>query len=77
MLQIYVSGSRVSFGSGNGLAPGRHQAITWTNADLLSIRPLGTNFSEIQIKIQNFPFMKMHLKCCLQNGIHFVQEEMN
>ena len=24
-----------------------HQAITWTNADLLSIRPLATNVSEI------------------------------
>ena len=30
-----------------------HQAITWTNADFLSIGPLGTNLSEIQIKIQN------------------------
>ena len=29
---------------------------------LLSTRPLETNFSEIRIKIQNFSFMKMHLK---------------
>ena len=29
---------------------------------LLSIGPLGTNFSEILLKIQNFSFMKMHLK---------------
>ena len=29
---------------------------------MLSIGPLGTNFSEISIKIQNFSFMKMHLK---------------
>ena len=28
----------------------------------LSIGPLGTNFSEIQIKMQNFPFRKMNLK---------------
>ena len=27
----------------------------------IAIGPLGTNFSEIQIKIQNFSFMKMHL----------------
>ena len=27
----------------------------------LSIGPLGTNFSEIQIKIHNYAFMKMHL----------------
>ena len=52
----------VIIGSGNGLSPVRRQAITWTNADLLSIRPLGTNFSVIRIKIQNFSFTKMHLK---------------
>ena len=52
----------VNIGSGNGLSPVRRQAITWTNADLLPIRPLGINFSEIQIKIQNFSFMKIYLK---------------
>ena len=41
-------------GSGNGLSPGRHEAIMWTNAEILWIGPLGTNFSEI--------FKKMHLK---------------
>ena len=40
-------------GSGNGLSPGRRQAITWTNAGILLIGPLGTNFSEILIGIQN------------------------
>ena len=29
----------------------RHQAITWTNSDLISIKPSGTIFSEILIKI--------------------------
>ena len=38
----------MSIGSGNGLSPNRRQAITWINAILLLIRPLGTNFSEIQ-----------------------------
>ena len=52
----------VSIGSGNGLLPVWHQAITWTKADLFSIGHLGTNFSGIRIKIQNFSFMKMHLK---------------
>ena len=42
----------VGIGSGNGLSPVRWQAITSTNADLLSIGPLGTNFSEIQIEIK-------------------------
>ena len=40
----------------------RCQAIIWTNAGLLAIGSLGTNFSEILIKIQNFSFKKMHLK---------------
>ena len=48
--------------SDNGLSPGRRQAIIWTNAGILSIGPLGTNFSEILIGIQTFPFLKMHLK---------------
>ena len=34
-------------GSDNGLSPGRRQAIIWTNAGILLIGPLGTNFSEI------------------------------
>ena len=49
-------------GSDNGLSPGRHQAIIWTNAEILSIGPLGTNPSEITIKIHTFSFRKMHLK---------------
>ena len=40
----------VSIGLDNGLAPNRRQAINLTNAALLSIGPLGTNFSEILIK---------------------------
>ena len=39
--------NRVSIGSDNGVSP---------------IRPSGTNFSEILIKIQNFSFTKMQLK---------------
>ena len=33
-----------------------------TNAEILLIRTLGTNFSEILIEIQTFSFRKMHLK---------------
>ena len=58
----YVSGNWISIGSDNGLLSVRHQAITWASADLLSIRPLETNFSEIWIKVQDFSFIKMHLK---------------
>ena len=49
-------------GSDNGLSPDRRQAIIWTNAGILLIGPLGTNFSEIFIGIHKFSFKKMHLK---------------
>ena len=61
-LHIYASVKWVSIGSGNGLLSVRHQAIAWTNADLLSIEHLGTNFSEIRIKIWHSSSMKMYLK---------------
>ena len=60
--RIYASANWVSIGSGNGLSPVRCQAITWTNADLLSIGLLGTTFSEIRIGILSFSFKKMQLK---------------
>ena len=55
--------------SDNGLSPGRRQTIIWTNAGILLIGPLGTNFNEIFIEIQTFSFKKVHLKmssgkCC-------------
>ena len=53
--------------SDNGLSPGRRQAIIWTNADVLLIWPLGTNFSGILMEIYIFSIMKMHLK--LSSGI--------
>ena len=49
-------------GSDNGLSPGRRQAIIWTNAGILLIGPLETNFIESLIGIQTFSFKKMHLK---------------
>ena len=49
-------------GSDNGLSPGRRQAIIWSNAGILLIRTLGTNFSEILGEILSFSFSKMHLK---------------
>ena len=54
MPHIYATLNWVSNGSDN--------AIIETNAGLLLIRPLGTNFNEILIKIQKFSFTKMHLK---------------
>ena len=59
MTHICVSKQTI-IGSDNGLSPGRRQAIIWTNAGILLIRTLGTNFSEILSKIHAFSFKKMH-----------------
>ena len=48
--------------SDNGLLPVLCQAIIWTNAGILLIGPLETNFSEILIEILTFSFKKMRLK---------------
>ena len=48
--------------SDNGLSPGRCQALIWTNAGILSVGPLGTNFREILIENCIFSFKKMRLK---------------
>ena len=48
--------------SDNGLSPGRRQAIIWTNAGILLIGPLGSNFSEIVIAIEAFSFKEKHMK---------------
>ena len=43
-------------------APERRQPIIWTNAGILLIGPLGTNFSEILIEILTFSLEKMRSK---------------
>ena len=55
-------GKLTNIGSDNGLLPGRRQAIIWTNAGILLIGPLGTNFSELLIVIHTFSFNEMDLK---------------
>ena len=49
-------------GSDNGLSPGRRQAIIWTNAGILLIGPLRTNFNETSIEIHTFSFKKIYLQ---------------
>ena len=49
-------------GSDNGLSPGRHQAIIWTNAGMLLIGPLRANFNETSIEIHTFSLKKIYLK---------------
>ena len=55
-------GNLTIIGSDNGLSPAHPQAIIWTNAGILIIGPLDTNFCEILIEILTFLFKKMHLK---------------
>ena len=55
-------GNLTIIGSDNSLSPGRRQAMTWTNVGILLIGPLGTNFSEMLIKILIFSFKKKHLQ---------------
>ena len=55
-------GKTTIIGSDDGLSPGRRQAIIWTNAGILLIGTLGTNFSEILIECHSFSFKKMHMK---------------
>ena len=53
-------------GSDDDLSPGRRQAIIWTNAGILLIGALRTNFSEALIEILTFSFKKVHLKKSLR-----------
>ena len=48
--------------SDNGVSPGRHQAIIWTNTRTLLNGALGTNYRENSIAILTFSFTKMRLK---------------
>ena len=51
-----------TIGSDNGLSPGCHLAIIWSNAGKLLTRTVGANFSEILSKIETYLLRKMHLK---------------
>ena len=64
-------GKLIIIDSDNGLAPGRRQAIISTNAGILLIGPLGTNFSEILIEIETFSLKKIRLKMSFANCCSF------
>ena len=61
VMHIFFSNLTI-IGSDNGLLPGRRQAIIWTNAGILLIGPLGTNFGGILFTIHTFSFQKKGLK---------------
>ena len=58
-------GNLTNIGSDNGLSPGRCQAIIWSrdrsNAGILLLGLVGTNFSETWIQIQIFSLKKIRL----------------
>ena len=59
MTHIYIYVSKLnSIGSDNGLSPGRHQTIICTNAGILLIRNVATNFREILIKRNSYIFIQ-------------------
>ena len=70
------AGNLTIIGSDNSLLSGQCQGIIWTNAGILLIVPLGTNFSEILIETHTFSLKKCIWKCRLENGSHFVSASM-
>ena len=58
---MYISKLTI-IGSDNGLSPGWRQAIILTNAGILLIRPLETNFNEILTETYTFSLTKMLCK---------------
>ena len=71
---IYI-GKLTIIGSDNGFSPGRRQAIIWTNARILLIRPLGTN-REILVGIQTFSIKNIHFKMPFAKWRPFVSASM-
>ena len=69
-------GKLTIIGSDNGLLPGQHQAIIWTNAWILLIETLRTNFNEILIKFIHFHSRISIWKCRLENGVYFGSASM-
>ena len=65
----------ISMASSNGLSPVRRQAITRSNADLLSIGPLGTNFREILLYKNTKIFIDtvVRLKCLVADDAYMRQ----
>ena len=69
---IYVSKFTI-IGLDNDWSSGRHQAIIWTNAEIVLLGPLGAHLSEIVIEIYIFFHSgKCIWKYRLENGGHFV-----
>ena len=51
---IYASLTWITTDSSNGLVSDRRQAFAWTNFDLWSTAPLGTNYNDCLVEIDTF-----------------------
>ena len=67
--QIFVS-EFGHIGSVKGFWPMRHQAINWTNCDLLAVGASEAKFFEMWNKIRNFVFKKMLILEVYTNTIY-------
>ena len=76
MTHICVS-KIIVIGSDNDVLPGGRQAITWNNARILLIGPLGINFNLKLIEIITVSFFKRIRKFRLQNSVYFVSASMS
>ena len=65
-----------TIGSDNGLLSGQHQPIIQTNAGILLIGTLGTNFSEMSIEMHTFSLKKLRLKMSSGKWQPFVSSSM-
>ena len=70
MTHVYVCKLTI-IGSDNGLSPSRRQTIICTNAWILFIGPLGTNFNEIFIEIDVSSYKEMYVKMSSGKGRRF------
>ena len=51
-----------NIGSGNGLLPVWHQAITWTNVDSTSVKSCGTQLMALSLEDLKIPISKTRVK---------------
>ena len=68
---IRINAQEANISSGNDLSPVWYQAITWTNAGLLSIGDLHTNSNETGIKTQFFFHENAIKNICKMTNILF------
>ena len=76
-----ASGIWVNIDSGNGLLPWRHQAITWTNVDLSSVRSSDIHLRVVSQKIPQpsvtkfsfkIAYLKFHSNCPGANELKLI-----